>query len=276
VNKITLMRMKTEVIADRRKLFELFTSIKNRAILDHDPNLSSIADQTIDLWTRMVFTFLFPQNYSHLSSSFCKCYSAARSHCICRAFCVHFQFLADNEHDKKIESNVQELQAAIKMVAEQIIGQLPCLRVEYQENKAIKSLRDELKVQREELTQFQSKCTFQVGVIKELEAKLDDAKDKAKDSAAKDNDMAELMKKLAVLQTELGNTKAALDKDESELKKDREMLIKDQQMLAEKEHAIEDLNKRLKAAEEKNLQTLKVYIGTLALEAWGLLLGSAP
>jgi hypothetical protein len=72
--------MKTEDIADRRKLFELLTSIKNRAVSDNDRSLASIADETIDLWTRMVLTFIFPQNYSHLPSPFCKCYSAARSH----------------------------------------------------------------------------------------------------------------------------------------------------------------------------------------------------
>jgi hypothetical protein len=41
------------------------------------------------------------------------------------------QYLADNEHDKKIESNVQELQEAIKVGLERIIGQLPCLKVEH-------------------------------------------------------------------------------------------------------------------------------------------------
>jgi hypothetical protein len=56
--------MRTEDIADRRKLFELFTSIKNRAISDNDRTLASIADETIDLWTRMVFTFICPQKYS--------------------------------------------------------------------------------------------------------------------------------------------------------------------------------------------------------------------
>ena len=58
MNKIPLVRMKTEDIADRRKLFELFTSIKNRAISDNDRTLASIADETIDLWTRMVFIYI--------------------------------------------------------------------------------------------------------------------------------------------------------------------------------------------------------------------------
>ena len=73
MNRIPFVRMKTEDIADRRKLFELLTSIKNRAASDNNRSLASIADETIDLWTRMVFTFIFPQNYSHISSSLCKC-----------------------------------------------------------------------------------------------------------------------------------------------------------------------------------------------------------
>ena len=76
MNKIPLVRMKTEDIADRRKLFELFTSIKNQAILDANAKLAAIANETVEVWTKMVFTFIFPQNHSHLSSSFCKCYSA--------------------------------------------------------------------------------------------------------------------------------------------------------------------------------------------------------
>ena len=176
---------------------------------------------------------------------------------------MHFQFLADNEHDKKIERNVQELRAQLKIGLEQIIGQLPCLKVEYEENKAIKALRDELKVQKEEMTKFKIKGTFQEGVIKELEDKLagfqrdlNDAKDTGKDSAAKDAEIAELKEKLALLQNELGNTKAALDMDEYELKKDREMRVKDQQMLAEKDKVTEYLKGLLKAAEEKDRESL--------------------
>jgi chromosome segregation ATPase len=173
---------------------------------------------------------------------------------------VHFQFLADNEHDKKIERNVAELRAALRIGLERIVGQLPCLKVEYEENKAIKALRDELKVQKEELTKFKSKGTFQEGVIKELEGTLAgfqrDAKDTGKDSAAKDAEIAELKEKLALLQNELSNTKAALDMDEYELKKDREMRVKDQQMLAEKDKVTEYLKERLKAAEEKDRESL--------------------
>ena len=176
---------------------------------------------------------------------------------------MHFQFLADNEHDKKIERNVQELRAALKIGLEQIIGQLPCLKVEYEENKAIKALRDELKVQKEEMTKFKIKGTFQEEVIKELEGKLagfqrdlNDAKDTGKDSAAKDAEIAELKEELALLQNELGNTKAALDMEDYELKTDREMRVKDQQMLAEKDKVTEYLKGLLKAAEEKDRESL--------------------
>ena len=90
MNRIPLVRMKSEDIADRRKLFELFTSIKNRAISDNDRTLASIADETIDLWTRMVFTFIFPQNYSHLSSPFCMCYSARSYYWVVGPLCIVF------------------------------------------------------------------------------------------------------------------------------------------------------------------------------------------
>lgn len=68
---VPLVRMPTEMIADRRRLFELFTSLKDRAILDKDI-AGGIIDETIALWSKMV--------------------------------------LADMVHDQKIEENVQEIQ----------------------------------------------------------------------------------------------------------------------------------------------------------------------
>ena len=67
--------MATEVIADRRKFFELFTQVKNRSVMHGDPSLSSLVDSCIELWTKM--------------------------------------FKADAEHDRTIAKNVHALQVCL-------------------------------------------------------------------------------------------------------------------------------------------------------------------
>ena len=49
--------MPTEQIADRRKLFELFTELKTQAIKDHDTKAAAMTDGVIDLWTKMVVPY---------------------------------------------------------------------------------------------------------------------------------------------------------------------------------------------------------------------------
>lgn len=51
---VTLHRMASEVIADRRRMFELFTSIKDRAVQVHDLVIPSIVDKCIQLWASML------------------------------------------------------------------------------------------------------------------------------------------------------------------------------------------------------------------------------
>jgi hypothetical protein len=54
IKEVTLRRMATELIADRRKLFEKFTGLKDRAIVDKDTVVRDIVDEVIDLWSKMV------------------------------------------------------------------------------------------------------------------------------------------------------------------------------------------------------------------------------
>ena len=51
---VTLLRMPSEAIADRRRLFELFTAMKARATLARGrETIESMIDNAIQLWTRM-------------------------------------------------------------------------------------------------------------------------------------------------------------------------------------------------------------------------------
>ena len=51
---VTLTRMATESIADRRAMFELFTTAKNRANHRDDKALAALIDKAIILWTKML------------------------------------------------------------------------------------------------------------------------------------------------------------------------------------------------------------------------------
>jgi hypothetical protein len=51
--------MATEAIADRRKLFELFTAVKMRALQDNDKKAAQATDECIALWSNMVHLCLF-------------------------------------------------------------------------------------------------------------------------------------------------------------------------------------------------------------------------
>jgi hypothetical protein len=51
---VTLTRMANEAIADRRALFEIFTTAKNRANQRDDKGLAALIDKAIILWTKML------------------------------------------------------------------------------------------------------------------------------------------------------------------------------------------------------------------------------
>eukprot|EP00960_Hanusia_phi_P062195 765084-Hanusia_phi.AAC.2 len=51
ITEVKLRRVASEIIADRRAMFEIFTSLKNRA---KDEHLTSLLDEAISLWTKML------------------------------------------------------------------------------------------------------------------------------------------------------------------------------------------------------------------------------
>ena len=51
---VTLTRMATHCIADRRALFEIFTTAKNRANHRDDKTAAALIDKAIILWTKML------------------------------------------------------------------------------------------------------------------------------------------------------------------------------------------------------------------------------
>lgn len=69
IKDVTITRMKSEQIADKRRIFELFTTILD-VVAGFDERQATVVEECINLWTRMM--------------------------------------LADAEHDQKIERNVQE------------------------------------------------------------------------------------------------------------------------------------------------------------------------
>lgn len=73
VKVITLQRMKTEEIADKRRMFELFAHIKDQAVKEGDAHLGEVTDMCINLWTKML--------------------------------------ISDAEHDNKVDTNVRQMQA---------------------------------------------------------------------------------------------------------------------------------------------------------------------
>jgi hypothetical protein len=73
VKVVTLQRMKTEEIADKRRMFELFSQIKDQAVKEGDAHLGEVTDMCINLWTKML--------------------------------------ISDAEHDNKVDTNVRQMQA---------------------------------------------------------------------------------------------------------------------------------------------------------------------
>ena len=59
IKDVVLQRMPTEVIADRRRMFELFTKIKDQATKERDDYLTELVDLCINLWTKVLFCSMF-------------------------------------------------------------------------------------------------------------------------------------------------------------------------------------------------------------------------
>lgn len=73
VKVISLQRMKTDEIADKRRMFELFAQIKDQAVKEGDAHLGEVTDMCMNLWTKML--------------------------------------ICDAEHDNKVDYNVRQMQA---------------------------------------------------------------------------------------------------------------------------------------------------------------------
>ena len=90
IQQVTLVRMPNEEIVDRRRLFELFTRLKDHAKQHEEYAVAKMIDETIELWKQMV--------------------------------------LADVVHDETIEKNVRALQAGIKENMQDLFNQLSQLQ----------------------------------------------------------------------------------------------------------------------------------------------------
>ena len=86
IRDVTLIRMANEEIVDRRRIFELFTSLKDHALQRHDHDTGYIVDETISLWTKMVH--------------------------------------ADLRHDEQIEQNVKNLQGLLNSLLKDLLMEL--------------------------------------------------------------------------------------------------------------------------------------------------------
>ncbi|EKX36879.1 hypothetical protein GUITHDRAFT_116901 [Guillardia theta CCMP2712] len=51
---VALARMATGELADKKKMFELFTAVKDHAVKSQDRDVASIVDESITLWTNML------------------------------------------------------------------------------------------------------------------------------------------------------------------------------------------------------------------------------
>jgi len=220
--------MPTEEIADRRRLFELFTEIKAEALALSDKKLSIKQNEVIELWSKMVRIFLL---FIALTCLFLLL--------LCLTFWViavsNLQVLADMVHDQKIEENVKELQAQLKALLEEVAGELPKLKVSFEENKELAALRAQCKQQEAELAKSQSLCDRQEDLIKQLKEQMAASQKELSDTKEKDAKIIE-----------------DKDREIAELKKQlRDLKNDDDAKIAELVAQIEELKKKLAAADER-------------------------
>jgi len=117
--EVVLTRMATELIADRRRLFELFTCLKDRAILDNDTVARDCVDQVIELWTKMVQAEA--AQHSQASQHLREKQSTLRSGLQAmkaKIPAVHSLVVDAQAHDK-LELRVAELESALRKSCEE-------------------------------------------------------------------------------------------------------------------------------------------------------------
>ena len=88
--QIVLRRMKVEAIADKHHMFHLFTEVKKAAGKHHDSGMSTLVDQSIDHWTKML--------------------------------------IADAEHDQKVCDNVEGMQHLAQETIETLTRELESMK----------------------------------------------------------------------------------------------------------------------------------------------------
>jgi predicted nucleic acid-binding Zn-ribbon protein len=113
-------------------------------------------------------------------------------------------------HGQKIEENVKDLQAQLKDLLEEVVGELPKLKVSFEENKELAALRAQCKQQEAELATSKNLCASQEDLIKKLteqlaasQKELSDTKEKdAKIIEDQDREIVELKRQLRDLKTD--------------------------------------------------------------------------
>ena len=138
-------------------------------------------------------------------------------------------------HDQKIEENVKELQAQLKALLEEVDGELPKLKVSFEENKELAALRAQFKQQEAELAKSKSLCDSQEDLIKQLKEQLAASQKELSDTKERDAKIIE-----------------DKDREIAELKKQlRDLKSDDDAKIADLAAQIEELKKKLAAADDR-------------------------
>ena len=176
------------------------------------------------------------------------------------------QVLADMMHGQKIEENVKDLQTRLKALFEEVIGELPKLKVSCEENKELTALRAQCKQQEAELAKSRSLCDSQEDLIKQLKEQLaasqkelsDTKKKDAKIIEDKDREIAELKKLLELCENDIKIGMDQLEAKNAEIdtlkKKVAELedeLKKLRQQLAALKEEMDKLTRELAALKEE-------------------------
>jgi septal ring factor EnvC (AmiA/AmiB activator) len=169
-------------------------------------------------------------------------------------------------HGQKIEENVKDLQTRLKALFEEVIGELPKLKVSCEENKELTALRAQCKQQEAELAKSRSLCDSQEDLIKQLKEQLaasqkelsDTKKKDAKIIEDKDREIAELKKLLELCENDIKIGMDQLEAKNAEIdtlkKKVAELedeLKKLRQQLAALKEEMDKLTRELAALKEE-------------------------
>ena len=116
---MTLTRMDTALIADRRMLFEKFTSLKDRAIVDNDIVVRDTVDEVIVLWSKMVQADALQEHQLHSSIKNMKdSLQSALQSVKTKLPQVQNMAVSAGEH-QKLQTRVKELESALRKSCEE-------------------------------------------------------------------------------------------------------------------------------------------------------------